>query len=86
MIVSEFIDWLKTQDQKAVVEVLSHSSGSGYYDQGGWCTVEDFTIEEDFAQIVEEDSTARPAYIYGEHFEYVRYNGTSRLRLGIMDK
>lgn len=42
MIVSEFIEWLKTQDQDAIVEILIHSSGTGYYDQGGNVTVEKF--------------------------------------------
>lgn len=85
MNVAELIQWLQTQDQTATVEVLSHKSGSGYYDQGGWCNVEDFTLEVEFAQTVEDDSIS-PAFIYGEHFEYVRYDGTSRLRLGVMDK
>ena len=42
MIVAEFIEWLKTQDQGAIVEVLVHSSGTGYYDQGGNVTTEEF--------------------------------------------
>lgn len=84
MNVAELIEWLQKQDQTATVEVLSHNSGSGYYDQGGWCTVKDFAIEEDFRQTVEEG--VLPAFIYGEHFEYVRHDGTARLRLGVMDK
>lgn len=46
MIVSELIDWLKTQDQDAVVDVLHHTSGSGYYDQGGNVSIEEFTATE----------------------------------------
>ena len=42
MKVSEFIEWLKTQDQEAKVEVLVHRSGNGYYDQGGNTYVYDF--------------------------------------------
>ena len=42
MIVAEFIEWLQTQDQEAVVEVLYHTSGTGYYDQGGNVTTQDF--------------------------------------------
>lgn len=42
MLVPEFIEWLKTQDQTAVVKVLQHTSGSGYYDQGGWTSEVDF--------------------------------------------
>ena len=43
MIVSEFIQWLKAQDQDAIVEVLVHSRGTSYYDQGGNVTTEEFT-------------------------------------------
>ena len=35
MTVAEMIEWLKTQDQSAVVYVIFHKTGSGYYDQGG---------------------------------------------------
>ena len=43
MLVKDFIKWLETQDQEAIVEVLVHSRGSGYYDQGGNVTTEEFT-------------------------------------------
>lgn len=46
MTVAEFIEWLKTQDQDAVVDVLHHTSGSGYYDQGGNVSIEEFTATE----------------------------------------
>lgn len=42
MLVPEFIEWLKTQDQTASIKVLQHTSGSGYYDQGGWTQEVDF--------------------------------------------
>lgn len=42
MTVAEFIEWLKTQDQEATVQVVRHTSGSGYYDQGGNATLVDF--------------------------------------------
>lgn len=35
MIVREMIEWLKAQPQDATVEVIIHSSGRTYYDQGG---------------------------------------------------
>ena len=35
MTVAEMITWLKTQDQEASVFVVEHTSGTGYYDQGG---------------------------------------------------
>ena len=36
--VSDLIRWLQTQDQGALVEVVQHTSGRGYYDQGGNAT------------------------------------------------
>lgn len=62
MIVSEFIEWLKTQDQGAVVEVLIHSSGSGYYDQGGNVSVEEF-------------DPLKLSYSCPVHYEYTDYRG-----------
>lgn len=46
MIVSEFIEWLKSQDQGATVEVVNHTSGNTYYDQGGNATPVAFNPEE----------------------------------------
>lgn len=61
MIVKDFIEWLKTQDQEATVEVLVHSSGSGYYDQGGNVSVEEFTADEEYG--------------CGKHFDYTDFRG-----------
>lgn len=38
MNVAEMIEWLKTMPQNAEVEVIIHSSGGGYYQQGGTAT------------------------------------------------
>lgn len=62
MIVREFIEWLKTQDQEAIVEVLVHTDGTGYYDQGGNCSAEDFNPSD------KEYGCAR-------HFEYTDFRG-----------
>ena len=43
MLVKDFIKWLETQDQEATVEVLHHSSGTSYYDQGGNVSTKEFT-------------------------------------------
>lgn len=45
MLVPELIEWLKGQDQGATVRVVVHTSGRGYYDQGGNATTEVFTSE-----------------------------------------
>lgn len=42
MTVSQLIDWLKTQDQEATVEIVNHKSGHQYYTQGGTALVVDF--------------------------------------------
>lgn len=43
MNVSELIEWLREfPDQEAEVFIVEHTSGSGYYDQGGNCTEEPF--------------------------------------------
>lgn len=42
MTVREFIKWLETQDQDATVEVVYHTAGRGYYDQGGNVTTREF--------------------------------------------
>lgn len=61
MLVKDFIKWLETQDQDAIVEVLVHSSGTGYYDQGGNVSVVEFTSEEE--------------YNCGKHFDYTDFRG-----------
>lgn len=43
MKVREMIEWLKTvEDQDADVVIVSHTSGTGYYCQGGNATEEEF--------------------------------------------
>lgn len=46
MIVSELIEWLKDKPQDATVEVIIHSSGHTYYDQGGNIEWDEFKGEE----------------------------------------
>lgn len=43
MTVADFIEWLKTQDQGAVVLCLEHDSAGSYCEQGGTCSVIEFT-------------------------------------------
>ena len=45
MTVSEFIEWLKTQDQDAIVTCLVHNTAGSYYEQGGTCSQDEFTEE-----------------------------------------
>lgn len=47
MTVQEFIQWLSLfEDQDAQVEVVQHSCGTGYYDQGGTACVVAFDPEK----------------------------------------
>ena len=63
MNVSEMIEWLKTQDQEAIVQVLYHTSGTSYYTQGGNVTVEDFTLD------------GVDGYGSGRYYEYEDFRG-----------
>jgi hypothetical protein len=45
MTVAEFIEWLKTQDQGAIVQTIRHKEGTGWDDQGGSVEVVDFNPE-----------------------------------------
>jgi hypothetical protein len=42
MKIKEFIKWLETQDQDAIIKVVAHKSGRGYYDQGGTASKVEF--------------------------------------------
>lgn len=47
MTVRQMIEWMSTfEDQDAIVEVVVHSSGRGYYDQGGNVDTVEFDPEE----------------------------------------
>jgi len=46
MNVAELIEWLKTQDQGATVQVVEHKDGHSYYDQGGNAREVDFNPEK----------------------------------------
>ena len=69
MIVADFIKWLKTQDQGAIVEVLVHSSGTGYYDQGGNVSIEEFDPSDE-------------SYGSSKHFEYTDFTNNQFVKEG----
>lgn len=70
MRVDEFIEWLKTMPQDATVQMLYHTSGSTYYDQGGNISVEDFKSE-----------SASPENNYSQHWELYKYKEGNRTLL-----
>lgn len=63
MLVSEMIEWLQTKDQDAIVEVLVHTDGNGWYEQGGRVSREEFDVSED-----KYDD-------FGKHWEYADFRG-----------
>lgn len=72
MKVSALIEWLKTQDQEAVVQVIRHTSGTGYYDQGGNACCEVFSPElSEYTSFKDEYFKSLPQY------------GTTQLLLGV---
>jgi hypothetical protein len=86
MIVSEFIEWLKTMPQNAKVETLEHFGSGGYYQQGGTCNVVDFTADVEYQQWKDEGDESPPDYIYGHHFELSKYGDEVVLRIGVDNK
>ena len=74
MNVAEMIQWLQTMPQDAKVEVVYHTSGRGYYDQGGNATTVDFDATVDYSY----SNT-----MYGKHFELKTYkDGVTVLQIG----
>ena len=83
MNIKQFIEFLQTLPQDAIVQVLSHHSGSGYYDQGGNCYVDDFTDEPQWDYMASEGE----GWKYGKHYELTTdKDGQMYLQLGVMDK
>lgn len=70
MLVPEFIEWLKTQDQTAEVRCLQHASGSGYYDQGGWTNEVDFDPTSGKVSTFIGYDNSRTVTLFPDCFEY----------------
>lgn len=80
MNIKQFIEFLQTLPQDATVQVLGHYRSQGYYDQGGTCCVEDFSVECN--ELKKGDKWA-----HGEHYELTTdSSGQMYLQLGVMDK
>lgn len=76
MSVSELVEWLKTQDQGAVVEVVIHTSGRSYYEQGGTAKAVEFKTELSDYEDLRWNSRIPPD---------APYYGKRTLRLGVLD-
>ena len=42
MKVRELIQWLQEQDQEAIINIVDHRTGTGYYEQGGTASESEF--------------------------------------------
>lgn len=66
MKVREMIEWLKTvEDQDADVLIVSHTSGTGYYDQGGNATEEEFNpvLHSEYVDMRGEPSCTQGGFV-----------------------
>lgn len=83
MQVKDFIAWLQTQDQEAIVEIVNHTRGTGYYDHGGNCSWDDFDKDKQWEQWEQWE------YVDFRDNEFVKpdaeYFGKRYLRIGGMD-
>lgn len=69
MTVRELINWLEDQDQEAIIQVVAHKSGTGYYDQGGTASEEDFTLDlSDYTDFRGNPFTGPDSPFYNQRF------------------
>ena len=79
MNVTQMIDWLKTMPCGAEVRVIHHTSGSGYYDQGGNATTKPFEYDERYRNTDE-------THVDGQCFDlYTDQHGKQTLTIGTLD-
>lgn len=62
----EFQEWLNQFDEDTVIEIVYHTNGHGYYDQGGNATTTNFDPD------MGEDCLYSPWCLNG-HFEYTDF-------------
>lgn len=80
MNIKQFIEFLKTLPQDATVQVLSHYRSNNYYEQSGYCDVDEFTS---FCKSGNQGTN----WAYGGHYELTADStGQMFLQLGVMDK
>lgn len=65
MNVGEFKEWLNQFDDETIVEIVYHTRGMGYYDQGGNATT------------VEFNPTSNEWGCTNGHYEYNQYGATT---------
>jgi hypothetical protein len=65
----EFQEWLNQFDEDTIIEIVYHTDGHGYYDQGGNATTE--TFNPDMGELY---STLSTPWCLNGHFEYNDFN------------
>jgi hypothetical protein len=74
MNVKEFREFLAQFDDDTIVECVFHSSGSGYYDQGGNAYVVEFSPDIKYLIM-----TGQP-YCANSHFDYTDFTGNPHVK------
>lgn len=65
----EFQKWLDQFDEDTVIEIVYHTDGHGYYDQGGNATTEVFKPDYDYIE-----------WCKNGHFEYTDFTNNQFVR------
>lgn len=73
----EFQQWLDQFDEQTVIECVIHTSGTGYYDQGGNATVEEFKPDEQ-----DRLYGSFSPWCINDHFEYSDLRGNQFVKEG----
>lgn len=71
MKLKEFKEWLNQFSDDTLIEVVYHTNGHGYYDQGGNAIITEFNPD-----------LGEWGYCGNGHCEYTDYNKLKTLRLG----
>lgn len=77
MKVKDFIKWLETQDQEAVVEVMVHDAHGGYYTQGGTVCFADFDPEKGHFEYIDLRGNrfiSEDSWLYGRRSLFIGYS------------
>lgn len=80
MTVAEFIEWLKTQPQDAIITCISHQGGCSYTEQGGVIEIVDFIKEPTSPNAYNE--TFDIVDFTSDYFKGKPYHGRKELFIG----
>lgn len=69
----EFQEWLNQFDEETIIEIVYHTDGHGYYDQGGNATTTEFTPNSGFYD---------NSWCQNGHFEYSDFTNNQYVKEG----